>query len=57
MYGDGKNPLENLVIIFFKDLQPDFGIEVAKKMGIVVYNVTEAENYIKRYFDNNKKIK
>jgi len=57
MYGDGKNPLENLVIIFFKDLQPDFGIEVAKKMGIVVYNVTEAENYIKRYFENNKKIK
>lgn len=49
--GDGVNPLETLITIFFEDLQPRWGIEVAEKMGVVVYNVEQAEDYIKRYFN------
>jgi len=50
IYGDGVTPLDRLVTIFFKDLQPRFGEEFAQKMGVVVYDVLEAENYLKSYF-------
>jgi hypothetical protein len=50
IHGDGFKPLDRLVTIFFEDLQPRWGVEVAEKMGIVVYNVEQAEEYLKKHF-------
>jgi hypothetical protein len=50
IHGDGVLPLDRLVTIFFEDLQPRWGVLVAEKMGVVVYNVQQAEEYLKKYF-------
>lgn len=50
LHGDGIKPLDRLVTIFFEDLKPRWGVDVAEKMGVLVYNVQQAEHYLKKFF-------
>jgi hypothetical protein len=44
------NPLSSLIFIWPKEVKPDYGKEVCRKMGIMVETVEEAIKELRKYF-------
>jgi len=47
-----NKPLAQLIIIWSDSIQPTYGCELMKKMGIVVQTIDEAVQALKDYFQN-----